>query len=138
MLAFAGGVLLCAALVTLRRTLLIVTVRGKSMEPTFVAGDRVLVRRRRGHRVKPADVIILRRPPAFRDGEPLLLKRVAAAAGDPLPITTEALPPDHTHVPEGQLVVLGDNPEMSSDSRGFGYLPEEYVVGVVLRRIHAG
>jgi signal peptidase I len=85
-----------------------------------------------------------------------MIKRVAAVAGDPLPALVQPelplpelplpeLPlltavarrrltdPPGTPVPAGQLVVLGDNPGGSFDSRVFGYCPAERVLGVVLR-----
>lgn len=136
LLAFAGVTVACAAVLVARRVFLVVSVRGQSMEPTFVAGDRVLVLRRRNRRIRVADVVIARPPPGAGGGSALLVKRVAAAAGDPVPITDGALPPDHTVVPTGKLFVLGDNSEVSSDSRQFGYLPEDHVVGLVLRRLH--
>lgn len=66
-----------------------------------------------------------------------LLKRVVAVPGDPVPRyhvpalrdTPESL------VPRGRLVVLGDNPPASLDSRQFGYLPQERLLGVVVRRL---
>jgi signal peptidase I len=66
-----------------------------------------------------------------------LLKRVVAVPGDPLPRdhipalrdTPESL------VPQGYLIVLGDNPPASLDSRHFGYLPRDRLLGVVVRHL---
>ncbi|MEV0419717.1 S26 family signal peptidase [Streptosporangium canum] len=75
-----------------------------------------------------------RRPPATgRWGErEWIIKRVAAAPGD--------LPPpsifvEDDIVPEGCLLLLGDNADYSVDSRYYGYFPLERVLGVVLRRL---
>ncbi|WP_255950028.1 S26 family signal peptidase [Streptomyces odontomachi] len=48
-----------------------------------------------------------------------------------------ALPDDVScgHVPPGRLVLLGDNPGVSFDSRHLGCLPCERVLGTVVRRL---
>lgn len=95
-----------------------VVVEGSSMAPTLVAGDRLLVVRAR--RLAVGDVVAVRHP-----GEPgrILVKRVAAVHGD-------------------QVVVRGDNPSASTDSRRFGPVPRHAVVGTVVRcyapATHAG
>ncbi|MCQ0009633.1 S26 family signal peptidase [Actinomadura madurae] len=38
-------------------------------------------------------------------------------------------------VPDGRLLVLGDNPDRSLDSRHYGYLSGDGVLGVVVRRL---
>jgi signal peptidase I len=38
-------------------------------------------------------------------------------------------------VPTGQLVVLGDAPHLSYDSRHYGYVPAGLLVGVMVRRL---
>ncbi|WP_078603299.1 MULTISPECIES: S26 family signal peptidase [unclassified Streptomyces] len=145
--ALAAG--LGATAVLLGRRLVAVTVRGTSMEPTYRDGDRVLVRR--DSRFTPGQVVVVERPvpgrgwhrpPLARDsaahavtGRDWLIKRVAAAPGDPVPherIPALAHVPE-TRVPPGRLVLLGDNPAVSFDSRRVGYFPAERVLGAVLR-----
>lgn len=117
-------------LAVLRTRLVRVTVHGDSMTPTLRHGQRVLVRRTAA--LGRGDLVVFRRP---RDPtRAWMIKRVAAAPGDPVPRTevpnlwgrAEAL------VPTGRIVVLGDNPAVSYDSRQFGYVPVEAVLGVVL------
>jgi len=87
-----------------------VVVAGPSMLPTLREGDRCLVRRTR--RCVPGDLI------AFIDPEEesrLIVKRVVGVA------------------PDG-IVVAGDNPGASRDSRQFGAVPRDYVVGVARYR----
>lgn len=117
-----------AVLRGLRRRLIVATVVGTSMLPAFRPGERVLVRRRApGLRV--GDVVVLVSPDSAGDPAPrLLVKRVAALAGDPQA--------DGSVVPRDAVVVLGDNG--GYDSRQFGPLPRAQVVGVVLRRLGGG
>jgi signal peptidase I len=135
----AGGAVAALALAyaALRRALIVVTVRGTSMEPTYQDGDRVLVRR--GRAPSPGQVIVMLHPrgsaPAARTR--WIIKRVAAVPGDLVPRdTVDALaevPEDR--VPPGNLVLLGDNPRTSIDSRQAGYFPAEWMVGAALRRV---
>ncbi|WP_264029239.1 S26 family signal peptidase [Cellulosimicrobium sp. SH8] len=135
--------------VVARRRLLVVTVSGASMEPAYGAGTRVLVAR--GSRARPGDVVVLdgaRVAPA-PDGLPrgsraatggLVLKRVAAGGGDPVPaeVVDAVGGQEHDRVPPGRLVVLGDAPEASVDSRRWGYVPADAVVGRVAAVLAAG
>jgi signal peptidase I len=136
-----AGALLLGGAGWLRSRLLLVTVRGRSMEPALAEGDRVLVRRLPPTRVRRRDVVVLRRPPEAmvvdlsRQAE-LLVKRVVALGGDL--VAADRFPriaAQTSVVPRGRLVVLGDNPEMSLDSRHYGHLADELVVGVVLRKV---
>lgn len=95
-------------------------VRGKSMEPTFHDGQVVLIGK--GGllfgALKRGDVVVF-----TRNGE-LLVKRVVA-----LPYE---IAPDGTRVPANHLYVVGDNLEVSEDSRIFGPIPLNSIIGKVL------
>lgn len=128
--ALAIGVLL------LRRRFLLVTVRGRSMQPTLADGNRLLMVRRTGRLVSRDDIVAVRIPagPDRRDG--LYIKRVAAVSGDRLPpgIPVAA---GVDRVPGGELVLLGDWP-LSLDSRAWGCVPSEWVLGIAVRKFPAG
>jgi signal peptidase I len=138
-LAVAG--VLAAALGRVRRTLIVVTIEGRSMEPTFDAGDRVLARRAPLRRVRTGDVVVVGPAARPEPGTPrlLIIKRAAAVPGDPVP--REAVPAlagvAEDEVPRGKLVLLGDSP-LSVDSRQHGYVDGERLIGVVVRRLSAG
>ncbi|MEV6970618.1 S26 family signal peptidase [Hamadaea sp. NPDC051192] len=107
------------------------TVRGMSMEPTYLDGDRLLVVRSRPRTGAP----VVFEVPAAEGPSPVptdvdwLVKRVVATAGQPVP-------PDLAQwgatVPAGHFLVRGDNPR-SLDSRHFGFVPEGAALGRVLR-----
>ena len=86
-----------------------VVVEGRSMEPTLAPGDRVLVVRARG--LHALDVVAVRDP---RNPKRVLVKRIGA-------------------VLEDEVVVRGDNPAASTDSRSFGPVPKSAVIGRVVR-----
>ncbi|MDR7277075.1 S26 family signal peptidase [Catenuloplanes atrovinosus] len=128
MLAFllVACVLLAVAAGWARRSLIVVTVTGSSMQPLIAAGSRVLVRRT--GRCRTGDVVMFR----IHDSGPPMVKRVVATAGEPVPPQLRtAGGPDL--VPAGRLLVLGTAPD-SMDSRQLGFLTTGDVVGVVLRR----
>jgi signal peptidase I len=95
LLLIAGA---AAALAGWRR-LDVVTVRGTSMAPTLLPGERLLVVRRRGA-PRVGDVVLAADP---RDPERELVKRVAV-------------------VRDGEITLRGDSPAASTDSRVFGAL----------------
>jgi nickel-type superoxide dismutase maturation protease len=86
-----------------------VVVEGRSMEPTLAPGDRLLVVRARA--LHAGDVVAVRDPTEARR---VLVKRVGA-------------------VLEDGIVLRGDNPGASTDSRSFGPVPSSAVLGRVIR-----
>lgn len=87
-------------------------VPSSSMEPTIHKGSFILAYRRFG-KLKTGDIII------FRRRDRLLIKRIAACAGDEISIGDK-----NTLVPDACFYVLGDNAEDSLDSR---YWSEPFV-----------
>ncbi|NUR97844.1 MAG: hypothetical protein HOV67_21630 [Kribbellaceae bacterium] len=135
MIAGALAVLLLAAagfaLVAVRRRRMIVTVEGDSMRPTYADGDRLLVRT--GPACRSGDVVVFANPHGPDPGPALLVKRVAAVAGEAVPVAFRERIPEE-HVPADRIVVLGDAAK-SLDSRKFGPVPSDTVVGIVLRQL---
>jgi nickel-type superoxide dismutase maturation protease len=103
-----GACLIALALAALaRRWLDVVEVRGGSMRPTLVPGDRLLVERwTYGRRAPRAGELVVAADPRQRTRE--LVKRVAAADA-------------------GLLELTGDAPAESTDSRAFGPIPSSAV-----------
>jgi signal peptidase I len=141
-LPLTAGLLLAAG--ALRRRFVLITVTGDSMMPTLTPGDRVLVRRARIDQLRRGQIVVLempgaggrgRTPPARPvPGHDWMIKRVAALPGDPVP---ESCRPDSAgaagqRVPDGKLIVLGDNAAWSTDSRQLGYLPAERLLGFAM------
>ena len=127
-------------------------VRGASMEPTYQDGQVVLVRRRNlfNSTLHRNDVVLLQ-----RDRGEVIIKRVYRLPGEEVnggypylvgvadsrglkdyyeqkPVLTERGPGFRYYVPKGYISVLGDNPEVSEDSRFFGPVPISSVLGTVV------
>lgn len=140
----ALGVALAPAVSVLlvRRCLVVVTVDGESMAPALADGDRLLVRRAPLTAVRTGQLVVAHRPDSgkWRRGpHGLLIKRAAALPGDTVPKEAgpalRDLPEDR--VPRARVVLLGDNPAESLDSRYCGYFRADQIVGVVVRRLPA-
>jgi signal peptidase I len=117
-----------------KRRLLLVTVDGPSMRPTLREGERVWVERVAPGDLRAGHIVVLRRPePDAR----LIIKRVAALCGDP--VDPAWLPPGTIEpgsvVPQGMLVLLGDNRQCSNDSRFHGFFATNRVLGRVLGEV---
>jgi signal peptidase I len=117
-----------------------------SMEPTLLPHDRVLVNKfiYRLREPQRGDVIVLHYP---RDPSRNYIKRIVALPGDRVEIRNGHLYINNNSieelyingqpsgdygpevVPEGSYFVLGDNRNNSEDSRAFGFLKREQVVG---------
>jgi signal peptidase I len=137
LVTLAGGVL------GIRRRLVIVAVTGPSMEPALIAGDRVVVRRAGLRSVQTGQIVVFETPetsggwsedPVSRVlGRTWMIKRVAAIPGEPLPDGMPVTISAERSVPAGKIIVLGDNPDLSVDSRYLGYIPADRLLGVVVR-----
>ncbi|WP_204298234.1 S26 family signal peptidase [Actinoplanes campanulatus] len=117
----------------IRAGILVAVVRGPSMLPTYHDGERLIARRRRWAVPRRGDVVVFRNPrpagvPGSSEG-PLLIKRVGAGPHEAAPAGMTA-----DRVPAGHLVMLGDNPAQSLDSRHLGFIPVDNVVATVVRR----
>jgi len=140
--ALAALAALSAVVTIVRRQTAIVMVTGASMEPTLAEGDRVLVRRTGLRSVRTGQIVVVETPgtsgtwsgdPARRDlRRTWMIKRVGARPGEPLPGGMPATIASDPAVPDGKLVVLGDNPDISHDSRFLGYIPGDRLLGVVI------
>ena len=134
--AFAAIVLLMIGfLVTSFR---VTVVHGDSMLPTYKNGQMVIVNRlSRGYR--RGDVVLV------EAGNEVLIKRIAYLAGDEMPLNHTWMFGEVAHyfeatqnlraplkVPAGHVVVLGDNLNVSDDSRAFGPVPVEQIYGRVV------
>jgi signal peptidase I len=124
-------------------------IPSESMEPTLRRGDRIIVHENGKNRLRQGDVVVFANP----ENEDVFIKRIAGVAGDTIQITLGRLLinnrfSDHPMlnrkeytsngrfatrfpfvVPESALFVLGDNSEVSIDSRFFGPVPETAIIG---------
>jgi len=126
------------------------TVVSESMSPTLVVGDYYILRvdaYEDDRSPERGDIVVFARP-----GQGTFVKRVIGVAGDEIGIArgqvwlngswlqepylnenpiTEL--PMATKVPEGRLFVLGDNRNHSEDSRDYGPIPVDNVMGKVTK-----
>ena len=127
----------------------VVRVESGSMAPTLEAGDLVLVARGSGD-LRRGDVVVIRSPDT---GTPLV-KRAVALGGDTVrlddgvlvvddvAVCEPGIDPDRIDgvfspavtVPDGTVFVLGDDRRDSVDSRDFGPVDVDDVLGHVIAR----
>lgn len=86
-------------------------IEGNSMNPTFKSGDSVLVNRFSYFFNKPkiGDLVVLKR-------EKYIIKRIA-------------------RIKDNRVFIVGDNKSESTDSRSFGWLNKELIIGKVMFKI---
>jgi signal peptidase I len=122
-------------------------VEGQSMEPNLHTNQRLVVEKvsYRFHGPQRFDVVVIRVP---NQGDELLIKRIVGLPGETVeirdghvyingelldePFTSEETRPGRytrLTVPPLHVFVLGDNRTHSNDSRSFGPIPIENVVG---------
>jgi len=121
-----------------------------SMSPTLIPGDRILANKIgiTTRTFSRGEVIVFRNPENRRQS---FVKRIVGLPGDTVEITerellingesqhrrpensSESQPPKTSKqtVPAGSYFVLGDNRDLSHDSRNFGFLSHGEITGVV-------
>lgn len=149
-IAVIAGALLVAVLI---RTLFLQTfyIPSESMETTLLKNDRVLVNKLsyKVHDLHRGDVVVFKRPPRETNTEIKdLIKRVIALPGetvqgrdckiiidgrelnepyvDPGKCTSDFAP---VKIEPGKVWVMGDNRPFSQDSRFFGQIEQNLIVG---------
>lgn len=140
-----AAILLCAGLLRFF-VLQPYIIPSASMEPTMVPGDRILVNRLAYRFWAPArgDIVVFAYP---RDPSRTFIKRVIALEGEIVELKDNQVyvndelvkesylkpgdyPPfDAETVPKENVFVLGDNRRESGDSREWGVLPKNYLIG---------
>jgi signal peptidase I len=151
-----GGALLVALII---KTFLLQAfyIPSRSMEPTLRIGDRVLVNKMsyHVHDINRGDIVVFERPPGESAGDIKdLIKRVIGLPGDTIEgidghvvingrVLEEPYLPDGTitdnlpkqTVPDGMVFVMGDNRGDSRDSRYFGAISTDLIVGRAFVRV---
>ena len=132
-------------------------VDGRSMEPNFVSGQRLVISRVHYWLGDPdrGDIIVFNSPNPRTEDESALVKRVIGLPGDIIEFRDQVLYIngevwDEPYINEpcskyrcadeswelgpDEFFMMGDNRNVSNDSRKFGPVPRENVVGEVLFR----
>ncbi|WP_020525514.1 S26 family signal peptidase [Catelliglobosispora koreensis] len=108
---------------------LIAKIDGNSMYPALCHGERILVRRRDASSLRTGQIVLVSQPTLTEAGDwtwppadspvkqrKLMVKRIAMMRGQ-------------------SVELLGDNVNASTDSREFGLVDVEQIVGVYVRRL---
>lgn len=133
-------------------------VKGSSMEPTFHSGEYILTSKitYKFRQMERGDVVVFR---SLANPDIDYIKRIIGLPGDTVEVRNsdvyvngkmldEGYIADRTNlweggflrdsepvrVPEGEVFVMGDNRPHSSDSREFGFVPIENLIGQVFYR----
>lgn len=142
--------LMCLAVTLLLDVFMFSLVSGDSMYPTLNSGDLLISSRISGFEI--GDIVIVERDNASPLESKYLVKRVIARQGDTLdiisgqiilnnklitePYITNSWNCDYSIVvPEGYVFLMGDNRNVSVDSRVMGPVPISNVKARVLRDI---
>ena len=99
----------------------IYAIPSASMAPTLLAGDHIVVTTYSGE-PRRGDVVVFRAP---QQANELMVKRIAGTPGD----AVDAGGGRTVIVPAGCYFVIGDNRQDSFDSRHWGPVPRDLIVG---------
>ncbi|MBP7403236.1 MAG: signal peptidase I [Clostridia bacterium] len=153
--ALAAGLLIVTFLIQNNRVI------GESMEPTLFEGDQLLVQKvsARMDNFDYGDIVTIDGSKLLGPGEPDLVKRVVGLPGDIIDVRDgsvyrNGIPVEETYLPEGvrtlplgrgydqvtlgddELFLMGDNRENSKDSRVFGAVPTDLIIGTCVIRFY--
>lgn len=126
-----------------------------SMLPTLKIGDRLIIEKVsfKFNGISRGDIVVFHAPPASRMDE-VMIKRVIGLPGDTVSIKKGIVyingspleepyelekPRDDFKpftVPEGSIFVMGDNRNNSFDSRFWGVVPTDLIIGKALARFY--
>jgi len=126
-----------------------------SMLPTLKVGDHILIEKvsLKINGINRGDIVVFQAPPASRLDE-VMIKRVIGLPGDIVSINkgtvyTNGIALEEPYelerprndfkpftVPQGSLFVMGDNRNNSFDSRYWGVVPEDLVIGKAMARFY--
>jgi signal peptidase I len=130
-------------------------IPSESMLPTLNIGDRLIIEKVSFHfnGFKRGDIIVFNAPPASKLDE-VMIKRVIGLPGDTVAIKNGLVyindqPLDEPYelekprgnyktftVPENSLFVMGDNRNNSFDSRFWGVVPQELIIGKAMAKFY--
>lgn len=135
-------------------------VKGASMEPTFISGDYIFTSKvtYKFRNVERGDIVVFKSP---KNPDIEFIKRIIGLPGDKITVSGGEVYLNDTKlnenyisaktnawengfiqenqvitVPPGEIFVMGDNRPRSSDSREFGPVPIESIIGQVFYRYY--
>jgi signal peptidase I len=132
-------------------------VQGRSMQPTFEDGQRLLISRVNYMLEDPhyGEIIVFNSPDPLTDGEPPLIKRVIGMPNDTIeiidtqvyrngelleepyinePCTNWKCPDESWELGPTEYFMMGDNRNHSNDSRSFGPVDRSLIIGEAIFR----